>query len=497
MPYVPPSLSNFNASPPSDDGSKVESNSLEWARDIVAKIGTPLKTFAEAINTAVKNRFDVTPDYSETAAETTASVTIVDSQKKPGNVLRYGTNTIPGTTDMSVALQAASDSNGFVFIPDGTYLHAAGWVPPNEVRIEGESKRGTILKYTGSGTAVKLGTSDSVLNVGCAIRHLSVKPEHKDAKAIVLNATNGAFVEAIYIEGLATPFDNTRTSVGVTIDGRNISSFFNTIKDVNVAHCHMGYELGTTGTTQATTTDFINCQAFCDVATDNSGVGIKIDNSGDGASWYGGNLEQCATAIQMTANARPMTFFGARFEANTVDILFDSGAETSNFIGLLDFLFTKVTNNSGNSQQFIGCNQASLVSYTEIPRLLYTKPIENVTTTNVITAAESGTTYYLNAAGGFTSTLPVPADGLHYTFIVRTAPSSGNYVITTDAGANALNGMYLDVVGELVSFNAMDTLNFISGTSLQSDRLEVECDGNTWHCMAFSKVDGGITVSAT
>ncbi|KKK99756.1 hypothetical protein LCGC14_2629580, partial [marine sediment metagenome] len=70
MSYTPPSLSGFNASAPSDDGSEVESNSLQWARDIVAKIGTPLKTFAEAINTAVKNRFDVTPDYSETAAET-------------------------------------------------------------------------------------------------------------------------------------------------------------------------------------------------------------------------------------------------------------------------------------------------------------------------------------------------------------------------------------------------------------------------------------------
>lgn len=90
MPYSPPSLSEFNASPPSDDGSQVESNSLQWARDIVAKIGAPLKTFAEAINTAVKNQFDVTPDYSRTQAEIDANVVPINTKIKPGHVLRYG-----------------------------------------------------------------------------------------------------------------------------------------------------------------------------------------------------------------------------------------------------------------------------------------------------------------------------------------------------------------------------------------------------------------------
>ena len=53
-----------------------------------------------------------------------------------------------------------------------------------------------------------------------------------------------------------------------------------------------------------------------------------------------------------------------------------------------------------------------------------TAPTESVTTTNVITAAESGTTFFLNLAGGFTSTLPAPATGLNYKFIVATAPRS-------------------------------------------------------------------------
>jgi hypothetical protein len=121
---------------------------------------------------------------------------------------------------------------------------------------------------------------------------------------------------------------------------------------------------------------------------------------------------------------------------------------------------------------------------------------ESVTTTNVITAAESGTTFYLNAAGGFTSTLPAPANGLKYTFIVSTAPTTA-YIVTTTSGANLLYGTYLDIVGELTYFSAQDTLNFVASTSVVGDRLEVESDGTNWYCKAFSGANGGITVAVT
>ena len=81
MSYTPPSLSEFNASPPFDDGSEVESNSLQWERDIVGKIGTPLKDLAEGINTNVAAAFDTI--YGATDDENTALVTIVNAHKPP------------------------------------------------------------------------------------------------------------------------------------------------------------------------------------------------------------------------------------------------------------------------------------------------------------------------------------------------------------------------------------------------------------------------------
>ena len=55
-PYAQPTLADYNASPPSDDGSQVESNQLRWSNHIT-KIGDPLKTYATEIDAATKAAF--------------------------------------------------------------------------------------------------------------------------------------------------------------------------------------------------------------------------------------------------------------------------------------------------------------------------------------------------------------------------------------------------------------------------------------------------------
>lgn len=62
--------------------------------------------------------------YPQTAAEVSAGVTPVNFAFAPGNILRYGTNTAPGTTDMTVAFnnavavaQSSTHGHGFVYLP--------------------------------------------------------------------------------------------------------------------------------------------------------------------------------------------------------------------------------------------------------------------------------------------------------------------------------------------------------------------------------------------
>ena len=90
----------------------------------------------------------------ETSAETAAGVTIVNWTVAPGNVLRYGTNTTPGTTDMTTAIQAAIDQAGEtggapVYIPSGTYLVTSsllhtGVDADDRIRIYGDGDKSII-----------------------------------------------------------------------------------------------------------------------------------------------------------------------------------------------------------------------------------------------------------------------------------------------------------------------------------------------------------------
>lgn len=122
---------------------------------------------------------------------------------------------------------------------------------------------------------------------------------------------------------------------------------------------------------------------------------------------------------------------------------------------------------------------------------------EVVITTNVITATESGKTFYLSLAGGFTSTLPAPVAGLKFKFIVKTAPTTA-YVITTNAGANILYGMMLERAGTAgVAGAARDTFNFVANQAIIGDWVEFESDGTNWYYHGMVDVAAGNTVAAT
>lgn len=99
--------------------------------------------------------------YPETAAETSAAVTIVNYYYAPGNVLRYGNNTTPGTTSMTLAAQSAIDvmevTGGDVIFPD-EICAVQGLVVADDskVTLRG-SGPASILKKNDNGVMVTLG----------------------------------------------------------------------------------------------------------------------------------------------------------------------------------------------------------------------------------------------------------------------------------------------------------------------------------------------------
>jgi hypothetical protein len=121
-------------------------------------------------------------------------------------------------------------------------------------------------------------------------------------------------------------------------------------------------------------------------------------------------------------------------------------------------------------------------------------PPEVVAATNIITADESGKTFFLSAATEFVSTLPAPQKGMRFTFIVSAAPSGASYTIVTSGSANIIKGLQNSVAGDAGdSGTADDTISFVDGQAVAGDKVELYSDGTSWFAYAISKVAAGIT----
>lgn len=119
---------------------------------------------------------------------------------------------------------------------------------------------------------------------------------------------------------------------------------------------------------------------------------------------------------------------------------------------------------------------------------------EVVTATNAISALESGATFFLDSSTEFVSTLPAPALGLNYRFIVKTAPSGANYTIVTTSSANIIKGQAYPASGAAGDTGtADDTINFVDGQSVAGDMVQVYSDGTSWFAYAWCAVAAGVT----
>jgi hypothetical protein len=68
-PYTSVVIAGYNASPPSDDGAQTSANQLEWDKH-KTKLGDPLRTLAEGVNTNVLAAFGTLVMTDDPAQET-------------------------------------------------------------------------------------------------------------------------------------------------------------------------------------------------------------------------------------------------------------------------------------------------------------------------------------------------------------------------------------------------------------------------------------------
>ena len=199
-------------------------------------------------------------------------------------------------------------------------------------------------------------------------------------------------------------------------------------------------------------------------ATTNSAIDLGVDGAGIDLVFYGD-----------TASAKCM------WDQSADELVFSGGAILDVVAG--QFQISNVAVNATAAE----LNMAADISANS----------EVVTATNVIAAAESGTTYYLDAIGGFTSTLPAPAQGMKFIFIVKTAPTTA-YIITTNSGSNILYGTTVERAGGAgVAGAAQDTVNFVANQAIINDRYVFESDGTNWYMHGVVDVAAACTFSVT
>jgi hypothetical protein len=150
------------------------------------------------------------------------------------------------------------------------------------------------------------------------------------------------------------------------------------------------------------------------------------------------------------------------------------------------------------TQVMVGDTATQTLTNKTLTAPVITDLTETVTATNVLTAAESGKTMFLSSATEFVTTLPAPAAGLRFRFIVAAAPSGASYTIVTNSSANIIKGLGLSSdlnAASDVDFetSGCDTISFVDSKSVAGDCVDLDCDGTNWFARAFCTAFDAIT----
>jgi hypothetical protein len=156
----------------------------------------------------------------------------------------------------------------------------------------------------------------------------------------------------------------------------------------------------------------------------------------------------------------------------------------------------------------IGRNRKTVASAGDPVSIIHCTPyqvtigevVETVAAANVITADETGKTFFLSSATEFASTLPAPQAGLRFTFIVAAAPSGASYTIATNSSANIIKGLVVSSDLNNASdadfeTSGGDTISFVDGVAVAGDTVELISDGTNWFARGFCTAQGGITIT--
>lgn len=176
--------------------------------------------------------------------------------------------------------------------------------------------------------------------------------------------------------------------------------------------------------------------------------------------------------------------------ASTADFL-ARAADRSNKLGIGSVAEVLYINKGSAAVAQVDASTAQTLTNKTLTAPLITAAQEIVTATNVITAAESGKTFFLNSTTEFVSTLPAPAVGLKFKFVVTGAPSGASYTIVGASGT-PIHGMVIskDLNGATdagaTAGTGVLTITLVDSKAQKGDTVIIESDGTNWFALCIT-----------
>lgn len=229
--YTTQAASGFDASPPSDDGTQAASNLVTWAM-VKTKLASPVKTLADAINTALVTAFDY-------------SIRQVSSSD----------NTVAGDHMRTVEIAPTVSSSITVSLMDATTATTAYMV-----RIRNSS---TIAQTVGRVTG-----GDTIDGVAA---NVTIQPKETITFLVITGATGYITISRAW----AAEKTFTGTLTGCTTSPTDTVNYTKIGNQVTIQ-----FQAGYTATSNATTKTITGMPAAICPARDTYGPVVCIDNGG-------------------------------------------------------------------------------------------------------------------------------------------------------------------------------------------------------------------------
>ncbi len=277
-----------------------------------------------------------------------------DARNFTGN-LSLSSNVTVRTANATVQLPCATIASSYqIIVTAGTRNVTFHGCALRGASTASGSQGGTVLLYSGSAAAVQVGdptyaSDTSGFHIDNVVINTTASA-NAAAQGLVAFRTQEINIASVYFLGNSNQtgmtLDGTGNYVGGTFDDLDFSGYLAAVNGI-------GHQ-----SANAATTDWLNASTFVrlhiDCATSGGNpvagtYGINLQQ-GDGNTFTGGDVEGCATALHLGANAQNNTIVGLRNENSTYQIVADAGSSYNNWItGGTMFTGQLVDNGTRNS----------------------------------------------------------------------------------------------------------------------------------------------------